>query len=248
MSLQFVCKGPINKLPALVQKMALHRTGDSTLSEPMRVRSLTHICFTLPQLVLRIHARTHGTHLDKNILCLNESSRIHATIKFDSVSFHQLCKLSVEVRCKLNSIYTWGDIATLILIHRSRWNYCQAQRRGSLCNLRRRTKLVCFSYAYPTMIQNTSLVYISMGSSLGCMVNRCVRTICANSGTHTNSLRAKPYFSSILFLSQRARIAENVTIEPKSVISSLDVISINIWSKLSYRRNAMSHTRADFGV
>ena len=33
--LNFVFKGPINNMPALVQIMAWHRTGDKPLSEPM---------------------------------------------------------------------------------------------------------------------------------------------------------------------------------------------------------------------
>ena len=50
-SLKFVPKGPINNIPALVQMMAWCRPGDKPLSEPMLVRSLTHICVTRPQWV-----------------------------------------------------------------------------------------------------------------------------------------------------------------------------------------------------
>ena len=50
-SLKFVPKGPINKIPALVQMMAWHRPGDKPLSEPMVVRLLTRICVTRPQWV-----------------------------------------------------------------------------------------------------------------------------------------------------------------------------------------------------
>ena len=50
-SLKFVPKGPINKIPALVQIMAWHRSGDKPLSEPMMVSLLTHICVTRPQWV-----------------------------------------------------------------------------------------------------------------------------------------------------------------------------------------------------
>ena len=50
-SLKCVPKGPINKIPALVQIMAWRRPGDEQLSEPMMVRSLTHICVTRPQWV-----------------------------------------------------------------------------------------------------------------------------------------------------------------------------------------------------
>ena len=42
-SLKFVPKGPINKIPALVQIMAWRRPGDKPLSEPMMASSTTHI-------------------------------------------------------------------------------------------------------------------------------------------------------------------------------------------------------------
>ena len=48
-SLKFVPKGSINNNPALFQIMAWRRPGDKPLSEPMMVRSLTHICVTRPQ-------------------------------------------------------------------------------------------------------------------------------------------------------------------------------------------------------
>ena len=50
-SLKFVPKGPINKIPSLVQIMAWRRPGDKPLSEPMMVCLLTHICVTRPQWV-----------------------------------------------------------------------------------------------------------------------------------------------------------------------------------------------------
>ena len=53
-SLNFVPKGPINNIPALVQIMAWRRPGDKPLSEPMMVRLPTHICVTRPQWVKRM--------------------------------------------------------------------------------------------------------------------------------------------------------------------------------------------------
>ena len=47
-SLKFVLKGLINNIPTLVLIMAWRRPGDKPLSEPMLVRSLTHICVTRP--------------------------------------------------------------------------------------------------------------------------------------------------------------------------------------------------------
>ena len=51
-SLKFVPKGLINNIPAFVLIMAWRRPGDLSLSEPMLVRSLTHICLTRPQWVI----------------------------------------------------------------------------------------------------------------------------------------------------------------------------------------------------
>ena len=48
-SLKFDPKGPINKIPALVQIMARRRSGDKPLSEPVMVPILTHICVTRSQ-------------------------------------------------------------------------------------------------------------------------------------------------------------------------------------------------------
>ena len=50
-SLKFVPEGPIDNIPALVRIMAWRRPGDKPLSEPMMVRSPTHICVTRPQWV-----------------------------------------------------------------------------------------------------------------------------------------------------------------------------------------------------
>ena len=51
LSLNFVRKGPINNIPALVQIMTWRRSGDKPLSEPMMVSLPTHICVTRPQWV-----------------------------------------------------------------------------------------------------------------------------------------------------------------------------------------------------
>ena len=47
-SLNFVPKGPINNIQALVQIMAWRRPGDKPLSEPMLVSLLTPMCVTRP--------------------------------------------------------------------------------------------------------------------------------------------------------------------------------------------------------
>ena len=50
-SLNIVPKGPINNIPSLVRIMAWRRPGDKSLSEPMMVSLLTHICVVRPQWV-----------------------------------------------------------------------------------------------------------------------------------------------------------------------------------------------------
>ena len=50
-SLKFVPKVPINKIPALFQIMAWRRPGDKPLSEAMVFSLLTYICVTRPQWV-----------------------------------------------------------------------------------------------------------------------------------------------------------------------------------------------------
>ena len=55
-SLEFVPKGPINNILALVQIMAWRRPGDKPLSEPLLVSLLTHICVTRPQWVKEMHS------------------------------------------------------------------------------------------------------------------------------------------------------------------------------------------------
>ena len=50
-SLKFVPKGPINNIPALLQKMAWRRPGDKPLSEPMMDSLPTIMCVTQPQWV-----------------------------------------------------------------------------------------------------------------------------------------------------------------------------------------------------
>ena len=54
-SLKFVPKGPINKIPALVQIMAWRRPGDKPLSESRMFILLPFICVTRPQWVENLY-------------------------------------------------------------------------------------------------------------------------------------------------------------------------------------------------
>ena len=57
-SLKFVPKVWINNIPAFVQIMAWHRSGDKPLSEPTMASLLTHICVPLPQWVKCLKQRS----------------------------------------------------------------------------------------------------------------------------------------------------------------------------------------------
>ena len=54
-SLNFIPKGPINNIPALVWIMAWHRSDNKPLSEPMMIILLMHICITQPQWVNKLN-------------------------------------------------------------------------------------------------------------------------------------------------------------------------------------------------
>ena len=71
-SLKFVPKGPINKIPALVQIMAWLRPGDKPLSEPMMISLPTHICVTRPQWV--------KCAINKNIRFYDSEAAINACL------------------------------------------------------------------------------------------------------------------------------------------------------------------------
>ena len=62
-SMTFVPRGPINKIPALVQIMAWRRPGDEPLSEPLMVSLTTHICVTRPQWVNEICMEANTSNL-----------------------------------------------------------------------------------------------------------------------------------------------------------------------------------------
>ena len=73
-SLKFVPKGLINNIPTSVLIMAWRRPGDKPLSEPMLVRSLTHICVTRPQWVYQSRERLNK--LSSHTLFLYKDSKL----------------------------------------------------------------------------------------------------------------------------------------------------------------------------
>ena len=83
-SLKFVLKGPISSIAVLVQRMAWRRPGDTTLSEAMVVRYLTHICVTWPQWVNSL------CHSDANCQCRYVSTWAQVMARFLTAPSHYL--------------------------------------------------------------------------------------------------------------------------------------------------------------
>ena len=73
-SLNFVPKGQINNIPALVPIMAWRRPGDKPLSEPMMVSLLTHICVTWHQWVYPLCTKFSKGNVN---MCLQFVSFLH---------------------------------------------------------------------------------------------------------------------------------------------------------------------------
>ena len=83
-SLKFVSKVRINNIPALVQIMAWCWPGNKPLSEPMMIRSTTHICLTRPQWVKwlghflqNVVSFSDAVHLMCNIFICNWSNTMN---------------------------------------------------------------------------------------------------------------------------------------------------------------------------
>ena len=69
-SLNFVLKGQINSIPALVQITTWRRPSDKPLSEPMMVSLLAHICVTRPQWKIRHAFLTCKIKPNKTVCCV----------------------------------------------------------------------------------------------------------------------------------------------------------------------------------
>ena len=99
-SLEFVPKGPINNIPALVQIMAWRRRGDKPLSESMMVNLPTHICVTRPRWVNYLELKSYAGIW----ICLwnlSDNNSRHQTLKFQSshlvyegheLYYHNICR------------------------------------------------------------------------------------------------------------------------------------------------------------
>ena len=97
-SLTFVPSGQINNIPALVQIMALHRSDDKALSEPMMVNVLTHICITRPQWVKWL-----GIFFFKQVFNLNVFV-LKATILYETALVFSCVRVNLRTGNKVISL------------------------------------------------------------------------------------------------------------------------------------------------
>ena len=83
-SLKFVPKVRINKIPSLVQIMAWRRPGDKPLSEPMMVKLPTHVCVTRPQwvkMILHVYVTKMGSNRSYYLTLLSYNSCTYFTFR-----------------------------------------------------------------------------------------------------------------------------------------------------------------------
>ena len=96
-SLKFVPNGPINDIPVLVQIMAWRGLGDRPLSEPMVIRSPTHICVTQPQWVKeQLILNKHWENWWPDALACHLPSSSYASIHFSHLGKHRQLLFSIR--------------------------------------------------------------------------------------------------------------------------------------------------------
>ena len=87
-SLKFVPKGPINKIPALIQIMAWRRPGDKPLLEAMLVSLLMDKCVTHPQWVNTLRSELEWLTFSRWHLQMHISER---KLFYFELSFTEVC-------------------------------------------------------------------------------------------------------------------------------------------------------------
>ena len=80
-SLNFIAKGPINNIPALVEIMAWRRPGDKPLSEPMMVSLPMHISVTRPHCVKEAQKKINLFEPNWPISCHGEVLMSHISLR-----------------------------------------------------------------------------------------------------------------------------------------------------------------------
>ena len=89
-SLEFVPKGPINNIPALVQITAWWRPGDKPLSEPMMVSLLTHMSTALDLKDIIWSSATNFNEIWIKIIFIQENALQNVICKMLAILFRPL--------------------------------------------------------------------------------------------------------------------------------------------------------------
>ena len=137
---KLVTRGPINIIQRLVQIMAWRRPGDKPLSEPMVVRSLTHICVTRPECV-NSHCMGTATYVFFVSVCLIYCGHCGTAIVSPSDSGRRRVNLQSLMTLAVSSLYFFGfNIAqwqsyTLVIVL-ILWNIPRGHKNISRMNKR----------------------------------------------------------------------------------------------------------------
>ena len=122
-NLEFVTKGPINNIPALVQIMAWRWPGDRPLCEPMMIRIPTLICVTLPrpnELITDVICLTsvYFEILTNDYITWNYILTSNVVSKSETANRLALCHISILIYYgKLKSLLEENNVSPTPHIH-----------------------------------------------------------------------------------------------------------------------------------
>ena len=107
-SLNFVPRGPIYNIPALVQIMACRRPGDKPLSELMLVSLLTHICVTRPQWIKLTRDTPYLTLMGKlwDVYC---KDILEIWLRYNGTALHPRISLHTNTSSVARWLFIWVD-------------------------------------------------------------------------------------------------------------------------------------------
>ena len=128
--INFVPKGPIKNIPALVQIMAWWRPGDKPLSEPMVGNLLTYICVTRPQWV-----QSEFDILGRIIWCLNAICSVNSETGVCLISFRCIemkywssdCGFDPVCKMQEDKMYRHYTLAPSMWTHNLALGDCEAE-------------------------------------------------------------------------------------------------------------------------
>ena len=121
-SLKFVSRSPINNKPALVQVMALHRTGDTPLHEPMLIQFTDPYMRHLGEIkaLLRWHWKRTSRPFVTSSFSLNFAKKSCRSAKTPTTSFPQKNAYFLQHGTSLSSYhFNYGNSIKIMSIIKS---------------------------------------------------------------------------------------------------------------------------------